>query len=106
MGLEEAIGSTSMRLLATRKAHQNLSVVDPWSVVHFSTGLALGLLDAPLRWVLPAAVAYEVAEQVFERHESGQIVFRTSGPEIALNAVFDTAIFAVGHWLGQRWNAN
>jgi hypothetical protein len=36
-----------MRIVATEKAHQNRAVVDPWTVVHFASGLALGLVNAP-----------------------------------------------------------
>ncbi len=94
-----------MRLIATRKSDQNRAGLDPWTVVHLSAGLALGLVNAPLRWALTAAVAYELVEQVVERQRWGQRLFAASGPEVALNAVLDTAAFAAGHRLGQRWNA-
>ena len=94
-----------MRLIATRKSDQNRTGLDPWTIVHFSAGLALGLVNAPLRWALTAAVAYEFAEQVVERQRWGQKLFATSGPEAVLNAVLDTAVFAAGHDLGRRWNA-
>ena len=58
-----------MRLLATRKSEQNQATVDPWTVVHLSAGLALGLVGASLRWSLAAAITYEVVEQAFERPE-------------------------------------
>ena len=93
-----------MKLVATRKADQNRSWVDPWTVVHLSAGLAAGLMEVPLRWALPAAVAYEFGEQVFERFEIGQDFFRTSGPETIPNAIVDTVVFAVGHRLGRKWN--
>lgn len=72
--------------------------------MHFSTGLALGLIDVPIRWALTTAVAYEVVEQIFERHERGKRFFKTSGPEVVPNAMVDTAVFALGHWLGRKWN--
>lgn len=93
-----------MKILATKKAEQNHTVVDPWTVVHFATGLALGLVNAPLRWWLPAATAYEVAERYIERSEFGKELFETSGPEIVPNAVLDLVVFAAGHQLGQVWN--
>lgn len=92
------------RLLATRKAEQNRAVVDPWTVVHLSTGLALGLIDFPLRWALTGAALYEIVEQYAERKEWGKEFFRTSGPEDPLNAVMDLAVLAAGHELGRRWN--
>jgi hypothetical protein len=94
----------SMKIVATEKADQNKSVADPWTFVHFAAGLALGLVNAPLRWSLPIAAAYEVLEHFVERSETGQELFDTSGPEVIPNAVLDVAVFAMGHELGRRWN--
>lgn len=93
-----------MRFLATRKAQQNRAAVDPWTAVHVAAGLAAGLMNIPLRWTLAAGVAYEAAEQVFERSPEGQELFDTSGPERLPNALFDLAVLVVGHRLGQLWN--
>jgi hypothetical protein len=93
-----------MKIIATEKAHQNRAVVDPWTVVHFASGLALGLVSAPLRWWLPVAVAYEVAEQYVERSELGQQILETKGPEKLPNAMLDVVVFAAGHQLGRLWN--
>lgn len=95
-----------MKLIATRKSDQNRTPVDPWTTVHFSTGLAFGLMAVPLRYAFAAAVAYELAEQALERRPWGQTLFVASGPEILSNAVVDTVVFAVGHGLGKRWNAS
>ena len=93
-----------MQILATRKSQQNRAVIDPWTAVHFSTGLALGLMDAPVEPTLTAAVAYELAEQVIERQAWGKDFFKTNHPETVWNAVMDVAMFAAGHWLGRAWN--
>jgi len=93
-----------MEIIATQKEEQNRAVLDPWTAVHFSMGLAAGLMSLDRRMVLPAAVAYELLEQFMERHRLGQEVFKTSGPEDTANAVADVAVFALGHWLGERWN--
>lgn len=93
-----------MKLLATRKAHQNRAALDPWTVVHFGTGLALGLIDIPARHALGLSVAYEVAEQYIEREDWGQEFFETSRPESLANAAVDVAVFGLGLWLGRRWN--
>jgi hypothetical protein len=93
-----------MKFLATRKAQQNRAAVDPWTAVHVAAGLAAGLKNIPLRWTLGVGVAYEVAEQVFERSPAGQELFETSGPERVPNALFDLAVLIVGHRLGQWWN--
>jgi hypothetical protein len=94
-----------MKIVATQKAEQNRSAVDPWTAVHFAAGLALGLTEVPLRYAVAVAVTYEVAEQVFERRAWGKTFFRTSGPEVLANALLDTVVFAAGHWLGRAWNA-
>lgn len=93
-----------MRLVATRKEHQNRAAVDPWTLVHFASGLALGLMEVPRAQAVAAAVAYEVIEQLLERHEVGQALFETSGPEKTANAVVDVAVLALGHHMGRRWN--
>ena len=94
-----------MTWIATNKSQQNRAAIDPWTAVHLSAGLALGLMDAPMGRALLGAVAYEVIEQVFERQDAGRSFFKTSGPEVLHNAVVDVAVFVVGHALGQRWNA-
>jgi len=93
-----------MKIVATKKAEQNRAVADPWTVVHFASGLALGLVNAPLRLWLPLAAAYEVAEHFLEESDTGQEMFDTSGPETMPNALLDLAIFAAGHQLGRLWN--
>lgn len=92
------------KVIATRKAEQNQAAIDPWTAVHLSAGLALGLIDVPLRWALSASLAYEVAEQWFERRAWGQAFFVTSGPETLPNAIVDTTALLVGHRLGALWN--
>lgn len=93
-----------MKLLATRKADQNKSILDPWTIVHFGAGLAAGLVAIRLPTALAGAVAYEVVEQFVERKELGKELFNTSGPEVIPNALVDVAAFALGHELGRRWN--
>jgi len=93
-----------VKLVATEKPEQNRAVIDPWTLVHFASGLALGLVNAPLRWWLPVAVAYEVVEQIVERSDAGKEFFDTAGPEIVPNALLDLAVFAAGHQLGKTWN--
>ena len=93
-----------MKIVATKKAEQNKAVADPWTVVHFASGLALGLINAPLRVWLPLAAAYEVAEHYLEESDTGQEIFDTSGPEVVPNAILDLVIFVAGHQLGRLWN--
>lgn len=94
-----------MRLFATRKDHQNRAAVDPWTIVHFGTGLAAGLMEIPAPIAAGAAVGYEIVEQLFERHDVGQALFETSGPESVANAIVDVVVFLAGYRLGRWWNA-
>jgi hypothetical protein len=93
-----------MTVVATEKKEQNKAAVDPWTVVHFASGLALGLVGAPLKVWLPVATAYEVAEQYLEQSKVGKKLFDTHGPETLPNVLVDIAVFAVGHQLGRLWN--
>jgi len=93
-----------MTIIATRKDEQNVAAIDPWTLVHFSSGLALGLMDLPRERCVAASVGYEVVEQFVERQRWGQELFETRRPESVTNALVDVAVFALGHWLGERWN--
>lgn len=93
-----------MHLIARHKDHQNRAVIDPWTAVHLSTGLALGLMDVEFEKCLIAAFAYEIIEQGAERQNWGQELFRTNRPETLVNAAMDVVVFSVGHWLGSLWN--
>jgi hypothetical protein len=93
-----------MRLIATSKADQNRAMLDPWSIVHFATGLAAGLSEIDRRVAIGAAIAYELVEQDLERREIGKELFETSGPEKAGNAIADVVLFAAGYALGRLWN--
>ena len=95
---------TDTKLVATRRSDQNRAVLDPWTVVHFSAGLALGLVRAPSSTSLAAALLYEVAEQWAERNAVGQELFEVSGPESVSNALVDVVVFMGGHYLGTLWN--
>lgn len=92
------------KLIATSKSEQNRAALDPWTVVHLGMGLAAGLVDLHRETAFGAAVAYEVVEQFFERSRSGQEFFETSGPESLANVAADLGAFALGYWLGERWN--
>lgn len=91
-------------LIATRKSEQNQAAIDPWTVVHFSMGLAAGLMRVPFPPAMAAAVAYEVAEHGFENSKEGQEMFNISGPENMSNVLVDVAVFALGYWLADKWN--
>lgn len=95
-----------MKLVARSKAEQNRAAVDPWTIVHFASGLAAGLTRTPLPLALAAATAYELAEQVAERRKPVQKLFAVSGPETLVNSLTDLAVFVLGHRLGGWWNAS
>jgi hypothetical protein len=91
-------------LIATRKADQNRAAIDPWTAVHFGSGLALGLVNAPAGATAMLGIGYEIAEQVFEDSDFGQRFFNISGPETLGNVFVDLAVYGVGWYLGRRWN--
>jgi hypothetical protein len=93
-----------MKMIARRKPDQNQAAIDPWTTVHLSAGLAMGLMNVPLRYAMTLSFAYEIAEQFFERHQVGQAFFATSGPESVPNAIVDSIALLAGHRLGQLWN--
>ena len=93
-----------MKLLATSKADQNVAVLDPWTVVHLGAGLAAGLLGFRFVPTMAAATAYELAEQVAERTDTGRELFKTSGPETPANIAADMIVIGLGWWLGERYN--
>lgn len=95
-----------MKLIALKKDDQNRAMLDPWTVVHFSVGLAAGLMDVRRDVAVSSAAVYEVVEQWVERRPWGQELFETSRPESVVNAAFDMAAFVVGHRLGELWNRN
>ena len=92
-----------MQIVATNRDEQNHAAFDPWTVVHFAAGLALGLTKAPAGWAAVGAIAYEIIEQKLERDEFGQELFDTRGPESAANAIVDVLVFAGGYGLGRAW---
>lgn len=92
-----------MRVIARDRSEQNQAMLDPWSIVHFGVGIAAGLVDLPLRAVLPLAIIYEIVEQELESRDVGQDLLETRGPESIPNAVADVLVFALGHELARRW---
>lgn len=93
-----------MKLLATKKADQNAAALDPWTVVHLGSGMALGLVGVGFLPSAALAVGYEIAEQLAERKKWGSKFFRTSGPETGVNVAIDLLVFGAGWWIGRRYN--
>lgn len=93
-----------MKLVALRKSEQNHAVLDPWTVVHFATGLAAGLVNMGFVPMFAAGVVYEFVENAAEKRPEVARFFQTSGPEALPNAVADVAIMSLGWYLGRRWN--
>jgi len=93
-----------MVILALDKDDQNEALVDPWSAVHATSGLALGLTDVSFFASITAAILFDVFEHLFERSKYGQRFFNTSGPESWGNVITDLVLFSGGWWLGNRYN--
>ncbi len=93
-----------MKVIATRKSEQNNAAIDPWTVVHFGIGLGAGLMDFGFWKMMAVGAAYEIFEQALERSDFGKDLFKTSGPENIPNVAVDLSVYALGIWLGHRWN--
>ena len=93
-----------MKLVALHHDDQNAALLDPWSLIHLSAGLFAGLVGVGVVPSMIAAVAYEGFEQLAERQSWGQKIFKTSGSETIANIVTDVALFAIGWYLGERYN--
>lgn len=93
-----------MRLVARNKSEQEISAIDPWTVVHFGSGLAMGLLDLSFGTAAALNVGYEVVENVAQRADVGQRFFGVSTPEHPVNALTDIVVVMAGWYLGRRWN--
>jgi ABC-type lipoprotein release transport system permease subunit len=93
-----------VNLIATSKGTESLALLDPWTLVHFSIGLAAGLVGLSAGVAVGAAVAYELAERPFEHTKLGQNAFNVSQPESTANQVVDVFAFAAGHAAGAAWN--
>lgn len=93
-----------MKLFARRKSEQNHAAVDPWTLVHFATGMAAGLMDLSFPRAIGVALGYELMEQYVERQSWGQELFQTSRPETGPNAVMDLVAYGAGYWAGTWWN--
>lgn len=91
----------TMKLWAWRAAEQNTALADPWTLVHFSAGLAAGMAGVSAFWAGVVAVGYEVFEQVAERQPWGKRLFKSPGAENYPNVVLDVVVFALGWWAGR-----
>lgn len=94
-----------MKIVAFEKQDQNEALIDPWSVVHFATGLAFGLVGFGGWKTLGAGVVWDIFEHFAEKAKFGQKFFNTSGPESWGNVATDLALFMGGWKLGQLYNS-
>jgi len=93
-----------MKLVALHHDEQNFALFDPWSLIHLSAGLFAGLVGIGVVPSMVAAVAYEGFEQLAESQPWGQKIFRTSGSETIANIITDVGLFALGWYMGERYN--
>ena len=88
-----------MRLYAKHKYDQ--AITDPYSVLHFSAGMATGLGEVGMVKALLGAVVVDFAYSKFYGKPTG--LFSKTGWEPPVNKVADVALFALGNYLGRRW---
>ena len=92
-----------MKLYAKSRSEQ--AVTDPYSVLHYSAGLATGLGGiGALEAVLGAVVLDIVWSALFKSQPTG--LLRKSENEPPINKVADIALFALGNYMGRRWNGD
>lgn len=78
----------------------NSDAVDPWSIVHFLTGVAAGqVVSFPV--YLGLATAYEVAEYAHE-YPKGSAIFGSKRPESMTNIVMDMILGTLGYMIAQK----
>lgn len=87
--------------LISRNRYES-GVVDPWTAVHFASGLATGLAEAPLGVAVVSAIAFDVAFGYLTQRKSG--LLRGIGEDPAINKVVDIACFALGNYWGRKWS--
>lgn len=89
-----------MQLYAKHKYDSALT--DPYSLLHYSAGLATGLGGvAPFKAIVGAAVVDLAFSYLYQRPTG---LFRKTGHEPPLNKVADIALFALGNYMGRRWS--
>lgn len=82
---------------------QDEALTDPYTVLHFSAGLATGLgRVGTLRAVIGAAVVDYLFSKLYDTPVG---IYRKTGHEPPENKVADIAIFALGNYLGRRWTS-
>ena len=101
----QSVRDRRMMLVATKKADQSLAILDPWSVVHGATGLALGLLGTRLSTALALAIVYELVEGRLQADPSVRSFWNVSRPESFANQVADVLVLGAGVIAGHRYNA-
>lgn len=75
---------------------KNRDPVDGYTAAHVAAGVGFALAGVKFKTAMLLAVGYEVFEQLLERSETGQRLFKTNGPESAVNVATDLAVFAAG----------
>lgn len=87
-----------MTIVALSKDEQDSAFVDPWTVVHFSVGLALGLLEVSAAFTMIVSTIHEIIEL-----RPQAMKFFKSTPESVGNVVIDMASVMGGWWLGDKY---
>lgn len=81
---------------------QESAMLDPYSLIHYSAGLATGLGKVkPGRALIGAAVVDFVFSYLFEAPTG---LYRKTGVEPPINKVADIGLFMLGNYMGRRWS--
>ena len=86
-----------MKAIASTRADNGSAVIDPWSAVHFGSGLAVGLASLSFTQTIAIMVLSELSKRlVVERiHKEEEEIH---------NQISDALLFVVGWKAGRMWN--
>ena len=89
-----------MKLVARNRYEH--AVLDPWTAVHFASGLATGLGELPLGTAVVSAIAFDLFFGYITSKQRG--LLRGLGEDPLVNKAADIALFALGNYWGRKWN--
>lgn len=84
------------------KHPDDYAVLDPWTVIHFSSGLATGLAEVTMLRAIGIALTTDIIYSLLLSQRSG--LLRKREVEPLSNKAADFAAFALGNYMGRRWS--
>jgi len=88
-----------MQVLARASKDNGVATIDPWTVVHFGSGLAIGLSGLSIPQTLAAITLSGIAKRLVSEDLNIQ-------EESAANKIVDIFAIAAGFYVGRSWQDN